>query len=244
VGVLLMSASHQAAATIWLVLGGLAALVAGLTWPLFAHVAPGAPLASPAPRAPASTKLGHAHWALILSYGLFGLGYIVPATFLPAAARELAADPAVFGWAWPLFGLAAMLSTMAVGAWGSALPPRRVAMAAHAVMAVGVLAPAVHASLFTIAVSALCVGGTFMVVTMAGMQEARRVSPGIATRMMSAMSASFALGQLLGPLMVRGGPTAVQALVAPSIVAALLLLAGAAALWITSPASVFTKDAA
>ena len=36
----------------------------------------------------------HRRWRLVACYGAFGFGYIMPATFLPAAARELFADPA------------------------------------------------------------------------------------------------------------------------------------------------------
>lgn len=43
-------------------------------------------------------------------YGLFGYGYIIPATFLPALARGHIDDPVMFGWIWPLFGTAAALS--------------------------------------------------------------------------------------------------------------------------------------
>jgi hypothetical protein len=50
-------------------------------------------------------------WLLIGCYGIFGFGYIIPATFLPSLARQLLADPAVFGWTWPLFGFAAAVST-------------------------------------------------------------------------------------------------------------------------------------
>src|SRR5262249_56809301 len=49
---------------------------------------------------------------LVLCYGAFGFGYIIPATFVPAMARELVKDPLVFGWSWPIFGLAAALSTI------------------------------------------------------------------------------------------------------------------------------------
>jgi len=44
---------------------------------------------------------------------VLGFGYILPATFLPALAREVVDDPHVFGLAWPVFGVAAALSTIA-----------------------------------------------------------------------------------------------------------------------------------
>ena len=62
---------------------------------------------------------------LVVAYGAFGFGYIVPATFLPAAARQIIPDPAVFAWTWPVFGLAAAASTMAVTRWWRDAPPRR-----------------------------------------------------------------------------------------------------------------------
>ncbi|MFO1269410.1 MAG: YbfB/YjiJ family MFS transporter, partial [Rubrivivax sp.] len=55
---------------------------------------------------------GAAGWALIVAYGGFGFGYILPATFLPAMARALVPEPSIFGWAWPVFGLAAAASTV------------------------------------------------------------------------------------------------------------------------------------
>ena len=49
---------------------------------------------------------------LAVGYGLFGFGYILPATFLPELARQLVPDPRLFGLAWPLWGLAATLSVL------------------------------------------------------------------------------------------------------------------------------------
>jgi Uncharacterised MFS-type transporter YbfB len=49
---------------------------------------------------------------LVLCYGTFGFGYIIPATFLPVMARQAVQDPWIFGWAWPVFGLAAAASTI------------------------------------------------------------------------------------------------------------------------------------
>lgn len=139
---------------------------------------------------------------LVLCYGLFGFGYILPATFLPAQARALIADPAVFGWVWPVFGLAAMASTLLAARRGGASGRRGRWATAQLVMAAGVLLPAMWGSLAALVLAALCVGGTFMVVTMLGLQEARAVAGANAQQLMAAMTAAFAIGQLLGPLLV------------------------------------------
>jgi hypothetical protein len=185
------------AAHAWLLLGGSAALVALAVW---------RPMTTPLPLAarPSGTPstLPAGAWRPALCYGAFGFGYIIPATFLPAAARQLMPDPAVFGWTWPVFGLAAAASTAASSRWRQ-VPPRRLWAGAQAIMAVGVLAPAIRMSASTLLFSAVCVGGTFMVVTMAGMQEARAVAGPSAARLMAAMTAAFAIGQLVGPFTVN-----------------------------------------
>ena len=167
---------------------------------------------------------------MVTCYGAFGLGYILPATFLPAAARRLVDDPAVFGWTWPVFGAAAALSTVAVSTIFRGIAPRTVVGWSLLVMAVGVAAPLVQMSLPTLVVSALCVGGTFMVTTMAGAQEAKRVSPGTPTRLMAALSASFAIGQLVGPILVGISIGGKDPFMAPSILAVLALCSGAGVL--------------
>lgn len=137
---------------------------------------------------------------LIVCYTLFGFGYILPATYLPALARQLVDDPQVFGLAWPLFGTAAALSTVIV-AWGLKRTNRlSVWAASHLLMAIGVLLPSIWATLTSISIAALLVGGTFMVITMVAMQEARARAEGNATVVLGRMTAGFAFGQLMGPV--------------------------------------------
>lgn len=139
-------------------------------------------------------------WGLVVSYSLFGFGYILPATYLPALARGLVDDPQVFGWAWPVFGAAAAMSTV-VAAWGLRRFDRRNVWAScHWLMAAGVLLPVLWASLATIVAAALLVGGTFMVITMVAMQEARSRAEHQATAILGRMTAGFAFGQLMGPV--------------------------------------------
>jgi hypothetical protein len=69
-------------------------------------------------------------------------------------------------------------------------------------MAVGVALPAVWPGMVAVVVAACAVGGTFMVITMVGMQEARRVAGAGAAPLMAAMTAAFGAGQIAGPLCV------------------------------------------
>ena len=170
-------------------------------------------------------------WLLIGCYGIFGFGYIIPATFLPSLARQLLADPAVFGWTWPVFGLAAAVSTIAASLIMRKATPRCVWAIGQVVMAAGVVAPVIVASVGTLLFAAIAIGGTFMVLTMAGMQEARHVASEAAPRLIAAMTAAFAVGQLLGPILVSVLPVGAHALRRrASIAAAVLLVASAAAL--------------
>jgi MFS family permease len=210
----------------WLLLGAAATLVLALTWPQFS-----ASQAASATHAPMRTQRFYADaWLLIGCYGIFGFGYIIPATFLPSLARQLLADPAVFGWIWPIFGLAAAVSTIAASLLLRNAAPRRVWALCQVVMAAGALAPVVASNVGMLLVAAICIGGTFMILTMAGMQEARRVAGNAAPRLIAAMTAAFAMGQLLGPIVVSVLPSSRNPLYAASIAAAVLLIAGAAIL--------------
>jgi predicted MFS family arabinose efflux permease len=210
----------------WLLLAACSAAVAISCWRSLGAEpsAPGSAQAAPSAALPPGTA------RLVLAYGSFGFGYIVPATFLPAAARQVVPDPAVFAWTWPVFGLAAALSTMAASRFWRDVPPRRLWAGAQLVMAAGVLAPAIRTSVPTLLWCAICVGGTFMVVTMAGIQEARRVAGAAAPRLIAAMTAAFAVGQLVGPFTVTslGSPSSPGIALPHGIASAVLLLAVAA----------------
>ena len=213
----------------WAALGVIASIVAVGTWTSLSVATP----ASRAQESAAAGSLGRSAWLLVACYGAFGFGYIIPATFIPAAARILVQNPLVFGWAWPVFGLAAAISTVVVTTCFRSTAPRRTAALSLLVMAVGVAAPAVDMSLYTLAVSAVCVGGTFMVTTMAAVEEGRRISAGNPTKLIAALTAAFALGQLAGPVVVGLSLPAGSSFTLPSAVAAALLVCSALALLLT-----------
>ena len=214
----------------WAVLGVVAATIAFFTWrPLSSEPATHAASMQAAP------PIDRDGWLLIVCYGVAGFGYIVPATFLPAVARALVNDPAIFGWIWPAFGIAAAIGTIGVSMFLSHVAPRTVCGRGMLVMAIGTFAPLVQMSLAALVVSAVCVGGTFILVTLAGLQEARRIAHVSPARAVAGMTASFALGQLIGPLLAHSGTSALTAMRLPSLVATIALVASATVLLARRP---------
>jgi predicted MFS family arabinose efflux permease len=167
---------------------------------------------------------------LVLCYGAFGFGYIIPATFLPVMAKQIVRDPAVFGWSWPVFGAAAMGSTLATTMLRTAVTNRRLWIACHLVMAFGVALPVFWSGIVPIMAAALFVGGTFVVITMTGMQEARGVAGARATGLMAALTSAFAVGQVAGPLSVSLVVSAGGTISAALVIACVALIVSAYAL--------------
>jgi len=239
-GLLAWWGGRQTAASLWLQMG-LLATVGALAVAGALRSGRGETPAAPPPTSAVPTPVAHAagHRALVLCYGAMGFGYIAPATFLPAMAREQVADPLVFGLTWPLFGLAAAGSVALAARWLSAWPRRRVWAVAQATMALGTAVALASQSIAALAASALFVGGTFMVATMAGLQLARERVPGNPTALLARMTAAFAVGQIAGPLLVRALAAAGfdhRAAVATTLgLATVALLSTAAWLWRAAP---------
>ena len=89
----------------------------------------------------------------------------------------------------------------------------------------GVLAPALWINVPTLLLSALCVGGTFMIITMAGIKEGLRLGGAPAPLAVGVMTAAFGAGQIVGPLMVSLLGRSDHAFALASIVAVFCLVA-------------------
>ena len=135
---------------------------------------------------------------LVLVYGLAGFGYIITATYLPLLVRTALAsvDPLQI---WAMFGLGAAPSCFLWHAlhvrWGTA----RALMVNLLVQAVGVALSILHAPAAYI-VSALLVGGTFMGTVTIAMPAARKVAAKVRFNILAIMTASYGVGQIIGPL--------------------------------------------
>jgi len=186
------------AGQLWVELGLLAALTVACFSPFL-----GRPL-----DASALSRLGPHHLdgklgpfaGIVVCYGVHGFGYILPATFLPTLAREVVDNPQLFSLAWPVFGVAAALSTIATSRIWLRTDRLRVWAVSHLLMAAGVALPSLWLTPLTIAIAALLVGSTFMVVMMIAMQEAQARAPDRPAALLGLLTAAFAVGQLAGPV--------------------------------------------
>lgn len=215
----------------WAALGVLSLAVCALVWRFFPpHAAPGGAGAAVAPHVHERHRWDAQSVRLVCCYGVFGFGYIIPATFLPVMAKAELQGSSLFGWSWPVFGLAAALSTLAVAALVRRVGNRPLWAACHLIMAAGIVLPVLTPGLPAVFAAAVGVGGTFMVITLAALQEAKRIAGRDATVMMAAMTSAFAAGQIIGPLTVSAGGNA--GFSSGLIIAAILLVASALALMV------------
>ena len=172
---------------------------------------------------PTSTRLKN----LVVAYGLFGFGYVITATFLVVIVRTSeqlrSSEPVV----WLLVGLAAAPS-IALWGWLARKMGNTNAFALACVLqAAGVAASVLWPAVPGIVACAVLLGGTFMGMTALGLIEARRLSQGDPRRTLAVMTASFGVGQILGPTFAGYMHDLTGGFLIPSPVAAGALLVAA-----------------
>jgi predicted MFS family arabinose efflux permease len=166
--------------------------------------------------------------ALLAAYGLFGFGYVITATFIVAIVRGSAEIASLEPYIWVMFGLSAVPSvafwTWLARKWGTL----QAFAAASVVEAAGVAAGAVWLTAIGLVLSSVFVGGTFMGLTALGLVAAREEGSGDPRGRLALMTASFGVGQILGPVFAGYVYDRFGGFMLPLLVAALALLAAGA----------------
>lgn len=166
--------------------------------------------------------------ALLISYGLFGAGYIAYMTFIVAYLRQRGTDDAEVTVFWVLLG-----STAAVAGFGwspllGRLTGGRGSAVLMATVTVGAILPLVSDSSSATYASALIFGASFLSVVTAVTTCARQSLPARHwTAAIAGLTSIFALGQCLGPVLagtLSDGPNGMRA---GLVIGAALLAAGA-----------------
>jgi MFS family permease len=193
----------------WWASAALAAVLAVASWNLRPEAPPTTTQATKATKATTDTAATAAtadsgrgprthRWftALLASYTLEGIGYIIAGTFLVAAIEQSSPGP-LGGGAWVLVGLAAVPSSALWARLGRRWSRPDLLLAALVVQAVGIALPALIGGAPAALVSAVLFGATFIgVSTLALATGAHLEFP----RSVALLTAGYSVGQILGPL--------------------------------------------
>ncbi len=215
----------------WIGLGLLAVVLVALIWRVFddgelpsGQGSAGAPSAQPGAAASPSAR-SDAVW-LVALYGLAGFGYIITATFLPVIARQALPGSPWPDFFWPLFGLAiipgALIGARAPVHWDN----RLLLAAAYALQALGVVLSVAWPTITGFALGSLLLGMPFTAITLFAMRDARRLRGNAAAGLIGYATASYGVGQIIGPLFAAPLAQRTGSFELPLLVAAAALALG------------------
>ena len=215
----------------WIGLGVLAVVLVALIWRIFddgdlpaASGSTAAPPAAAGPAASASAR-SDAIW-LVALYGLAGFGYIITATFLPVIARQALPGSPWPDFFWPLFGLAIIPGAL-IGARAPVHWDNRLLLAvAYALQALGVVLSVAWPTITGFALGSLLLGMPFTAITLFAMRDARRLRGNAAAGLIGFATASYGVGQIIGPLFAAPLAQRTGSFQLPLLVAAAALALG------------------
>jgi MFS family permease len=138
---------------------------------------------------------------LAVGYFFEGLGYIVTATFLVAIISLTPGLEDFAPYSWVAVGLAAVPSTIFWPYLGRRIGNRKALLGAYLLQAAGILVSVWAESMTTVLFVAVSFGSTFLGIVALTLTEGNLRMPGDGRRAAAFLTASFGVGQVLGPVL-------------------------------------------
>ncbi|RON79798.1 MFS transporter [Pseudomonas fluorescens] len=233
---------NQTSATLWLIYAAAALVMMLGVWRLLPTPVATATVAVAAV-SPSNRGIGR----LAVIYALYGVGYIIPATFLSQMANAQFHGQWLADLFWPCFGLAAALGVLLVSLRRhDAETTRHWLLATLWLQALGVFACLLGNGI-GLALGVILCGTPFLACMQLVMQRSRELAPHATQRNAGMLTACFAVGQLSGPLLAALSSHFSGGLQPALVIAGSgLLMAGGLAMQSTSagPARCANADAA
>lgn len=148
-----------------------------------------------------SKKSMRSLWPLVIAYFFEGLGYIVTATFIVAIVAVTPGLEAFASYSWVAVGLAAVPSTVLWPLLSRRIGNKKALMAAYLIQASGILVSMHADSVIEVMFAAITFGGTFMGIVALTLAEGNVRMAHDGKRAAAILTASFSVGQILGPIL-------------------------------------------
>lgn len=176
----------------WIIIGVICLLASGFVIWLVPNQA------EPAHSQP-NGKINRAIIALVLSYGLYGFGYVITATFLVVIVRASPQVQSLEPIIWFIVGITSAVSIIVWNWIGGKIGIIQAFSLACIVEAIGVGASVLWITPSGIILAASLLGGTFVAIAALGLVAARELTGGDPRSILGIMTAAFGLGQIIGP---------------------------------------------
>ncbi|MFJ2711930.1 MFS transporter [Pseudomonas sp. NPDC087346] len=187
---------NQTSATLWLIYAAVALLMLLGIWRILPQ-----PIIGAVPVSHEASPSNRGIPRLALVYALYGVGYIIPATFLSQMANAQFHGQWQADLFWPCFGLGAAIGVFLVSLRRhDPDTTRHWLMATLWLQAAGVFA-CLLGSGWGLALGVLLCGTPFLACMQLVMQRSRELAPHATQRNAGLLTACFAIGQLSGPLL-------------------------------------------
>ncbi|MBW2478278.1 MAG: YbfB/YjiJ family MFS transporter [Deltaproteobacteria bacterium] len=139
-------------------------------------------------------------WPLVAAYFFEGLGYIVTATFIVAIVASTSGLEAYAAYSWVAVGLAAVPSTIFWPLLSRRIGNKKALLSAYMLQASGILVSMHADSVIEVMYAAITFGGTFLGIVALTLAEGNARIPYDGKRAAAVLTASFGIGQVLGPI--------------------------------------------